>query len=158
MYSNTLANHIFRNAFTCTQMRKTDELFKSNFLLMRAQIVSGTLEAFKAQGEEKVKSIKSLQEYLTFLEKQIEGKKFFGGEKIGYLDLVVGWVSHWLKSMEEVGEMKLIEAEKFPFLHKWCDNFVEFPLIKECLPPKDDILKRFHGQLISFRNSLEPKK
>ncbi|PON71861.1 Glutathione S-transferase, C-terminal-like [Parasponia andersonii] len=106
----------------------------------------------------KEKTVKSVQESLEFLEKHIKGKKFFGGDKIGYLDLVVGWVSHWLKAMEEVGETKLIEAERFPYLYKWCDNSVEFPLIKECIPPREAILEHFHGQLISYRNSLEPKK
>lgn len=43
--------------------------------------------------EEKEKAIESALKPLAYLEEQIQGKKFFGGEQIGYLDLVVGLVT-----------------------------------------------------------------
>ncbi|KAH7528633.1 hypothetical protein FEM48_Zijuj05G0092800 [Ziziphus jujuba var. spinosa] len=52
---------------------------------------------------EKESAIKAAVESLANVEKQIEGKKFFGGEEIGYLDS-----AHWLNVMEEVGGMKLL--------------------------------------------------
>lgn len=113
--------------------------------------------ACKAQGEEKRKAIETAQESLAFLEKEIEGKMFFGGEKIGYLDLVIGWIPLWLGVMEEVGEMKLFQADKFPFLHKWSMNFMDIPLIRELIPSRESLLNYFHAS-ISYLRSLETNK
>ena len=90
-------------------------------------------EAFIAQGEEKEKAIELALESLSFLEKQIEGKSFFGGDEIGYLDLVVGWISYWLNPMEKVGNMKLLDSDRFPSLYKWSHNFIDTTPIRECL-------------------------
>lgn len=103
----------------------------------------GSWTACKAKGEEKEKAIESAKESLSFLEKQIEGKTFFGGEKIGFLDLAAGWIPLCLGVMEQVGEMKLFDAEKFPFLHEWSQNFIQSPLIKEALPPRERLLSYF---------------
>ncbi|CAK7349639.1 unnamed protein product [Dovyalis caffra] len=81
------------------------------------------IEAFGAawkEGEEKEKAIKSALESFAFLEKLIQGKKFFS-------------------VMEEVGGMKLVDAEKFPSLLEWAQNLIEIPLIKERLPPRDAV-------------------
>ncbi|OAY32123.1 probable glutathione S-transferase [Manihot esculenta] len=96
----------------------------------------GAFEAFWKQGEEKEKAIESAVESFAFLEKEIKGKKFFSGEQIGYLDIVMGWIPHWLNVMEEVGGMKLIDAENFPALHEWTQSFIEIPIIKQVLPPR----------------------
>ncbi|KAH7528636.1 hypothetical protein FEM48_Zijuj05G0093100 [Ziziphus jujuba var. spinosa] len=100
-------------------------------------VVFGVSAARKAEGEEKEKAIVSVMESLAFLEKQLEGKKFFGGEKIGYLDLVVGWIPYWLGVMEEVGDMKLLEKESFPLLHEWSQNVIHITIIKKCLSPRE---------------------
>ena len=91
-------------------------------------------------------------ESLVFLDKQIEGKKFFGREEIGYLDLVAGWIPLWLGVMEELGGMKLLEKEMFPSLHGWSQNFIHIPLIKECLPARENLLNYFHGSIRYIRS------
>lgn len=90
-------------------------------------------------------------ESFAFLEKEIKGKKFFGGEKMGFLDLTVGWIPHWLNVMEEVGDMKLLDAERFPSLHEWAENFIQIPAIKECIPPRDDLVNYMNGILTYLR-------
>uniref|UniRef100_A0A2N9I0D6 glutathione transferase n=1 Tax=Fagus sylvatica TaxID=28930 RepID=A0A2N9I0D6_FAGSY len=118
----------------------------------------GAWEAAKlAEGEGKVKAIESTQESLAFLEKQIEGKKYFGGEQIGFLDLASGWIAHWLSAMEEAGGVKLLDAERFPSLHKWAQNFIEVPVIKECIPPREQLLNYFNTS-ISYIRSLSVAK
>ncbi|XP_059639538.1 probable glutathione S-transferase [Cornus florida] len=118
--------------------------------------VSGIWRACKAEGEEKEKAIQCAQESLAFLEKQIEGKKYFGGEEIGFMDLVVGWMPFWLDFMEEDGDMKLLDAQKFPSLHEWAQNFIQIPLIKECLPPREKLVNYFQVCL-SYLRSLGNK-
>ena len=117
----------------------------------------GCFEACKAQGEKKEKAIESAQELLALLEKEIAGKKFFGGESIGYLDLVIGWIPFFLRIMEEVGEMKLLEAEKLPFLCEWSQNFMDSSLVEQCLPTTESALEYFNF-IVNAVRSLEAKK
>ncbi|OMO51472.1 hypothetical protein COLO4_37646 [Corchorus olitorius] len=115
----------------------------------------GALGACRDQGDEKEKSIESAKESFDFLEKQLQaqGKKYFGGERIGYLDLALGWIPLWVDVMEEVGCMKLIESQRFPLLHQWREDFMESsPIIKECLPPRDEVLQRFTAYISHLRS------
>ncbi|KAL7001045.1 glutathione transferase [Sarracenia purpurea var. burkii] len=114
--------------------------------------VLGAWNACLAEGEKKAAAIESAKESLAFLEKQIEGKPFFGGENIGFLDLVIGWLPLWLGVMEECGEMKLMDAEEFPFLHAWAHNFVRIPPIQECSPPKEELVAYFRPSLSYVRS------
>lgn len=86
-------------------------------------------------------------ESLAIVEKQIKGKKFFWGEEIGYLDLVYGWLAHWLNVMEEVGGMKLLNKETFPSLHQWCLNFIHTPIITKSIPSRENLLEYLKGSL-----------
>lgn len=114
-------------------------------------------EAMKSEGEEKAAAIVAAQETLELLEKQIEGNKFFGGEQMGYLDLVMGWTSLWLPAMEQVGGMKLLDSDRFPSLCEWTQNFVQVPAIHECLPPKENAVNYFQSGL-NYLRSLQASK
>ncbi|XP_028793585.1 probable glutathione S-transferase [Neltuma alba] len=105
--------------------------------------VAGVWGAGVAQGEGKEKAIESALELLALLDKQIEGKKYFGGEEIGYLDIVAGWIPHWLNVLEELGEMELLTAERFPHLHQWSLNLLQTSPVKDCLPPRDSVVDYF---------------
>eukprot|EP00268_Persea_americana_P057735 TRINITY_DN6933_c0_g1_i2.p1 TRINITY_DN6933_c0_g1~~TRINITY_DN6933_c0_g1_i2.p1 ORF type:complete len:220 (-),score=38.38 TRINITY_DN6933_c0_g1_i2:434-1093(-) len=97
---------------------------------------------FHSEGKEQEKAVEELLEALKTLEEQLKGKAFFGGESVGFLDLVVGWIPHWLPVFEEVCGFKLLDANTFPSLHAWGDRFLNVPFIKEKLPPSDKLLVR----------------
>lgn len=65
----------------------------------------GAFEACRTEGDGKEKALETAAESFELLEKrlEVEGRKYFGGEEIGYLDLALGWVPHGLNVMEEVG-------------------------------------------------------
>ncbi|XP_004299557.1 PREDICTED: probable glutathione S-transferase [Fragaria vesca subsp. vesca] len=121
------------------------------------KVVFGVWTACTAEGEGKEKAIEAALESLAHLEKQIEGKKFFGGEQIGYLDLVLGWIPHWLNTVEEVGGMKLLEAERFPCLLEWGQNFIHTPFIKECIPQREKLIEYLSASIIYLRSLAAQK-
>ncbi|KAI4350981.1 hypothetical protein L6164_005381 [Bauhinia variegata] len=110
-----------------------------------------------AQGEKKGKALESALELLAFLEKLIHGNKFFGGEKIGFLDIVAGWIPHWLNVIEELGEMELLTAEKFPSLHEWGQNLIQTSPVKDCIPPREKVVDYF-GFGFTYMRSLAANK
>ena len=68
-------------------------------------------------------------------------KKFIGGNRIGIVDIAFGInIAHWLGVLEEILEVKVLEAHALPRLHAWKENLEEVPVIKENLPNRDEML------------------
>ncbi|KAJ9184794.1 hypothetical protein P3X46_004482 [Hevea brasiliensis] len=99
---------------------------------------------FRTSGEEQEKAVKDSLEMLKTIEEHALGeKKYFGGDKIGMVDIACGAIVHWLEVIEEVVGIKILEPHKFPRLHAWTKNFEEAPIIKDNLPDRDQMLVYF---------------
>ena len=86
---------------------------------------------------------------LKIMEEQgLREKKFFGGDRIGIVDIAFGTIAHWFGVIEEIIEVKVLEAHALPRLHAWKENFEEVPIIKENLPDQDKILFFFKKSCI----------
>ena len=57
-------------------------------------------------------------------------KKFFGGNRIGIVDIAFGInIAHWLGVLEEILEVKVLEAHALLRLHAWKENLEEVPAL-----------------------------
>ncbi|KAE8714567.1 putative glutathione S-transferase [Hibiscus syriacus] len=99
-------------------------------------------------GEEQEKAAKECLEMLKTIEEHglLDGKKFFGGDKINMVDISFCVVAHWLGVIEEVTALKVFEPHKFPKLNSWILNFMSVPVIKESLPDTETMLAFFKGR------------
>ncbi|KAG5541828.1 hypothetical protein RHGRI_021612 [Rhododendron griersonianum] len=107
--------------------------------------VPALIAIFSKQGEEQEKSAKEAQEILKTLESGLEGKPFFGGETIGFVDISAAWIEIWAKITEEIVNIKLVDEESMPLLCVWFEHVLENPIIKECLPPREKLLEHIKG-------------
>ncbi|KAK8623660.1 hypothetical protein V6N13_065024 [Hibiscus sabdariffa] len=99
-------------------------------------------EFFHEFGEEQQKKIEHNMEILRTIEEHGLGdKKFLGGDVISIADLVFGMVIHMLAPMAEVAGVKFIEADSFPRLHAWVNNFSEQPVIKDNFPDHNRVVE-----------------
>ncbi|CAL5331012.1 unnamed protein product [Camellia sinensis] len=97
------------------------------------------------KGKEQEEAIPQVMENLKYIEEQLKGNKFFGGETIGYTDIAFGWTANLLSVFEEVTGIKLLDEEKFPLLSAWMRNFSDVPVIKENWPPRDKLVIKYQA-------------
>ncbi|XP_057425192.1 glutathione transferase GST 23-like [Lotus japonicus] len=114
--------------------------------------VPALMAAFSKVGEEQQKAAQEAREILKTLESGLEGKRYFGGQGIGFADISIGFLGYWIRLVEETVGINLIDTVSMAKLNAWCDDFLELPIIKESIPPHDKLLehmKAFHKLLTS---------
>ncbi|KAF2288062.1 hypothetical protein P3X46_008115 [Hevea brasiliensis] len=99
------------------------------------------------QGEQQQQDVKKATEALEILEGElkIKGKRFFGGETLGIVDIMLGWISIWLGVIEEFAGVQVIDPENFPVIEKWKRDFLQVPAVKESLPQRDLLVGYFEN-------------
>ncbi|TVU31927.1 hypothetical protein EJB05_23638, partial [Eragrostis curvula] len=67
--------------------------------------------------------------------KECSGGKgaFFGGDSIGYIDILLGGLVSWVKATESLSGIKLIDTTKTPLLAAWMEHFCELHVAKTIL-------------------------
>ncbi|XP_028778919.1 probable glutathione S-transferase [Neltuma alba] len=102
---------------------------------------SAFVSFYVAQGEEFEKAAKEAKQALKILEEQAIGEsKYFAGNEIGLIDLVIGWIALSFGEIEEAVGVKVMNARDFPRLLAWIQNFRAHPAIKASLPNHDELL------------------
>lgn len=100
-------------------------------------------KSYTSVGPEREKALEEAQELLSTLEGELKGKKFFGGETVGFLDIVANFVGYWAGVLQEAVGVDVLTEEKFPVLCKWAERFQNCPVIWENLPPRDRLVAFF---------------
>ncbi|MGV7428792.1 glutathione S-transferase family protein, partial [Mycobacterium kansasii] len=94
---------------------------------------------------EQEKAIEEAKEHLKTLENEVEGKKFFGGESIGVVDIVANFIGLWVGVFQEVKGVELLTKDRYPRLIEWSDEYLRCSIIKEKSPPRDELVRRFQA-------------
>ncbi|KAJ3680993.1 hypothetical protein LUZ60_015482 [Juncus effusus] len=98
---------------------------------------------FTTKGKDQEEAYESFTDYLAILERELEGKEFFGGENIGFVDILLGCMSYVVPIYEEITDFEIITKEKFPLLHAWMQAFLSSDIVRDNLPPRDELLYRY---------------
>ncbi|KAF9609209.1 hypothetical protein IFM89_014050 [Coptis chinensis] len=103
------------------------------------KLMQGIRNVLMSEGEEQAKGVKQVTAALHIIDAEMKSiTKFFGGETIGYLDIVLGLTVLWLEVVDEVSsESKMFDLQSFPSYSKWMEAVKDLPLIKDNLPAKD---------------------
>ncbi|KAL5538369.1 hypothetical protein UlMin_045388 [Ulmus minor] len=95
------------------------------------------------QGKEQEEAHEAALESFKLLEEELKGKKLFGGEEIGMVDIALGWLANLVSVLEEVLVLKFIDEHKFPLLSAWMRLFADIPVIKQSWPPRDKLVTKY---------------
>ena len=100
---------------------------------------------FTVDEKEREKNVKESFEALQFLENELKGK-FFGGEEFGFVDIAAVYIAFWIPLVQEIAGLQLLTTEKFPKLYKWGQEFLNHPIVKESMPPRDPLFAFFKAR------------
>ena len=89
------------------------------------------------------KAVEEAMEALKILENEIGDKRFFGGDNVGLVDISANFVGCWVDVLQEIAGLELLTYEKFPKLYKWSQEFCNHPIVKQALPPRDELFAFF---------------
>lgn len=108
------------------------------------------IDSADGEGEEAMKeAVDHAVGLLVLLEEAFhkcgKGKPFFGGDRIGYLDIVFGSFLGWLRVRERVYNIKLIDEPKTPGLVKWAEAFCQHPAVVGVMPEKEKLTEFAKG-------------
>ncbi|ESW29563.1 hypothetical protein PHAVU_002G080100 [Phaseolus vulgaris] len=99
-------------------------------------------EEKKAQFEEAEEVFERMEEVLH---KGSEGKAFFGGDTIGFIDIGFGSFLSWIRVVEKMNGRKLLDETKHPRLLQWAQNFAAHPAVNGLIPQTDKLIEVVKG-------------
>ncbi|KAF3431383.1 hypothetical protein FNV43_RR26114 [Rhamnella rubrinervis] len=110
-----------------------------------------------AKGEEAKKAaVESARAILAVMEggfKQCsKGKAFFGGDRIGYVDIAFGSFLAWIRAREIVLDCKLLEPAHTPELVKWEVRFRQDPAVVGVMTDTDKLVEFAWSIIDKIRN------
>ncbi|RLM62276.1 glutathione transferase GST 23-like [Panicum miliaceum] len=95
------------------------------------------------EGEVQKGFAKEAKENLALLEVQLRGKRFFGGDTVGYIDIVFCWLAPCLSVIEEVTGMTVVDESEYPALRQWEKEYNSYEALKPCLADRDQLVAYF---------------
>ncbi|CAN4109691.1 unnamed protein product [Withania somnifera] len=104
-------------------------------------------KALWSQGDEQEKDKEEAYEVLKVLDNELKDKKFFGGNDVGFVDIVANFVGNWVGIVEEATGVVLVTSEKFPNFCNWRYKYLNCSQVKENMPPREMLLGYFKSRV-----------
>ncbi|KAK4857175.1 hypothetical protein QYF36_025328 [Acer negundo] len=110
-------------------------------------------EAYTCEGKEREVVMEQVCELMKILEKELDGKDFFGGDSIGFVDIVGNVVVLWFQLTPEVVGVEGWNPKRFPGLLKWVGKLQEIDVVNESMPPIEKYVAYIRASIESFKSA-----
>ena len=84
------------------------------------------------------------------------GMEFFGGDSVGYVDVLLGANIPWVRATTVITGCKLFDAAKTPLLAAWMERFGELDAAKAVFQDEDRLVD--YAKMIMARFAAGPAK
>ena len=71
---------------------------------------------------------------------KLGGRRFFGGDRVGFLDVAASGLAHWLGVFEEMAGVTLLAEDEHPALCRWAREYVADEAVRGCLRDRGALL------------------
>ncbi|KAM0058836.1 putative glutathione transferase [Helianthus debilis subsp. tardiflorus] len=68
------------------------------------------------------------------------GKTYFGGDNVGYLDVVLGCFLGWTKIFEKLNEFNIFDEVRTPKLLEWTNRIRSHESLKDVIPGSEALM------------------
>uniref|UniRef100_A0A0D9XLS3 Glutathione S-transferase n=1 Tax=Leersia perrieri TaxID=77586 RepID=A0A0D9XLS3_9ORYZ len=99
----------------------------------------GKTEEEKAEGEKKV--LEALEKMEIGMRECSKGKPFFGGDDVGFVDVMLGGFLAWVRATDAMRGVKRFDPDATPLLAAWAERFVELDVAKALMPEVDKLIE-----------------
>ncbi|KAF8727904.1 hypothetical protein HU200_018472 [Digitaria exilis] len=80
-----------------------------------------------------------------------KGKPFFGGEDVGYVDVVLGGLLGWIRANDELQGVKPFDPERTPLLAAWAERFWSLEAVEPQMPDVSKLVE--FGKMLQARQA-----
>ncbi|XP_057857520.1 glutathione S-transferase U20-like [Cryptomeria japonica] len=98
------------------------------------------LEIFRTKGEVQEAAKNEFLQNLAILEGELKGKKYFGGDRFGLVDIVFVPIISWFDAFESLGKFTIHLEDTFSNISTWKKRCFERESVKKALPPHEKVL------------------
>ncbi|KAG8092355.1 hypothetical protein GUJ93_ZPchr0012g20705 [Zizania palustris] len=109
----------------------------------------GKTEEEKA--EEKKKTAEVLEKLEGALKDCSKGKTFFGGDNVGYVDVMLGGFVGWVRATDAMDGVRTFDPAATPLLAAWEERFVELDVAKAVMPDVEKLIAFANAQVLQAR-------
>jgi glutathione S-transferase len=99
--------------------------------------------ALRSDGEAQELFARETNENLVLLETQLQGKRFFGGNAVDFVDVAACTIAYWMDVLEEVTGVRLLADGELPTLCRWANDYTSDEVVKRCLSERDQLVAYF---------------
>ena len=110
------------------------QLFSSWMMVFR-----GKTDEEKAEGTRQSFAVAATLE--GALRECSEGKPFFGGDSVGYVDVALGGFVAWVHAIEKLYGLKVFDAAQTPLLAAWLERFGALDAAKAVMPDIEKLVE-----------------
>ncbi|XP_073050138.1 probable glutathione S-transferase [Primulina eburnea] len=104
------------------------------------------LKAYVSAEEEQVKAKEEVEKLLKFLDDELKGKKFFGGDSIGFVDIAGNFLAYWAVIISELVGIEIITKDKFPNLCAWIEEYLNSSFVKQHMPDREKLTESYRAR------------
>jgi len=107
-------------------------------------------------GEARVRLVAETKASLAVLDAELQGhgKRFFGGDDLGFVDLAACTLAHWLGVLEEVAGVRLVAEGEYPALRRWAEQYTSHEVVRRSLPDRDQLVAFFAANQERYRSMV----
>ncbi|KAM0873657.1 hypothetical protein ACQ4PT_037944 [Festuca glaucescens] len=99
----------------------------------------GMVGGYKADAAEQVSAV--LRQLEDALAKCSGGKPYFGGDDVGFLDIVVGSYIGWFGAAERIAGLRVLDEASTPRLAAWAARFCAHDAVRDLMPDADRLVE-----------------